>query len=126
MVIPSSQAAMPRTRTTSESPRRGGVTIVLLLAATWLQAALSACSGPATGVASAVGGGQDGVGGRNPAEAGDGRLCATCKQMGYACGPLDDGCGHTLECGTCTSPQVCVLGFNGQACGEPCDAACEL
>jgi hypothetical protein len=31
----------------------------------------------------------------------------TCAQLGAACGPVGDGCGHTITCGTCTAPQTC-------------------
>jgi hypothetical protein len=34
----------------------------------------------------------------------------SCAAQGYACGPLYDGCGTTLNCGTCPSGQVCTQG----------------
>jgi hypothetical protein len=37
----------------------------------------------------------------------------TCAQLGYICGPLDDGCGHMLDCGTCPFNQQC-----GGTCGD--------
>jgi hypothetical protein len=44
----------------------------------------------------------------------------TCAQQNLACGPAGDGCGGTLNCGTCTAPQTCGgAGVIGQ-CGVPC------
>ncbi|NOK22277.1 Ig-like domain-containing protein [Corallococcus carmarthensis] len=38
----------------------------------------------------------------------------TCEQAGHQCGPMSDGCGGNLECGTCSS-------------GDPCnDTVCNL
>ena len=36
------------------------------------------------------------------------RACVpkTCAQLGATCGPQGDGCGGTLDCGTCTAPAV--------------------
>jgi hypothetical protein len=34
----------------------------------------------------------------------------TCFDEARFCGTGDDGCGGTLDCGTCTSPQVCKHG----------------
>lgn len=34
----------------------------------------------------------------------------TCEELGAACGALDDGCGGTLECGTCGEGTACVDG----------------
>jgi hypothetical protein len=31
----------------------------------------------------------------------------TCQTLGYTCGPAGDGCGGTLDCGMCNSPQYC-------------------
>ncbi len=38
-----------------------------------------------------------------------GSLCKpkTCADLGYTCGPNGDGCGGTLDCGTCTAPEYC-------------------
>lgn len=38
----------------------------------------------------------------------------TCSALGKACGSWGDGCGGTLNCGTCASPQVCDTA--GQCC----------
>ena len=34
----------------------------------------------------------------------------TCGSLGYNCGSWDDGCGGTLDCGTCGSGYVCTAG----------------
>ena len=34
----------------------------------------------------------------------------TCESLGYECGSWDDGCGGTLDCGTCASGYVCTAG----------------
>ncbi len=34
----------------------------------------------------------------------------TCSDLGYECGTWDDGCGGTLNCGTCPSGYVCTSG----------------
>ena len=31
----------------------------------------------------------------------------TCDQLGLSCGPAADGCGRTIDCGTCTLPSTC-------------------
>jgi uncharacterized protein (TIGR03382 family) len=33
--------------------------------------------------------------------------CATCASLLANCGVLDDGCGHSLTCGTCLAPETC-------------------
>ncbi len=44
----------------------------------------------------------------NPDANGDGgATCRTCAGLGYTCGMNGDGCGHVLDCGTCTSPEYC-------------------
>jgi hypothetical protein len=48
----------------------------------------------------------------------------TCASLGYACGPQGDGCGGTLQCGTCTSPQTCGGGGVYGQCGYPDAGAC--
>ncbi len=35
----------------------------------------------------------------------------TCSSLGYECGVLDDGCGGTLSCGSCTGTDICVVGI---------------
>ena len=34
----------------------------------------------------------------------------TCESLGYNCGIWDDGCGGTLDCGTCASGYTCTAG----------------
>ncbi len=41
----------------------------------------------------------------------------TCAEAGASCGPLEDGCGGTLDCGTCADGTACVDG----SCGCPPD-----
>ena len=41
----------------------------------------------------------------------------TCAQMNANCGPIGDGCGGTLNCGTCTLPQTCGGGGKPFQCG---------
>jgi len=43
----------------------------------------------------------------------------TCASAEAVCGPVDDGCGHALDCGTCDAAQVCRAG----QCCQP--ATCE-
>jgi hypothetical protein len=41
----------------------------------------------------------------------------TCAALGDNCGSVSDGCGGTLSCGTCTSPQTCGGGGTANVCG---------
>jgi hypothetical protein len=41
----------------------------------------------------------------------------TCQQLNATCGSLGDGCGGTLDCGTCNAPQTCGGGGTPNACG---------
>ena len=45
----------------------------------------------------------------------------TCAQQGFSCGPAGDGCGGTLNCGTCTGLETCGGGVVANQCG--CTAA---
>ena len=38
----------------------------------------------------------------------------TCSAQGRSCGSIPDGCGRSLNCGTCTSPSTC--GYAGSCC----------
>ena len=51
----------------------------------------------------------------------DGGSCApkSCASQGISCGPAGDGCGNTLSCGTCVSPQTCGGGGVFGQCGYP-------
>ncbi|GMU61339.1 MAG: hypothetical protein AMXMBFR34_31020 [Myxococcaceae bacterium] len=44
----------------------------------------------------------------------------TCAGLGYDCGLTANGCGGTLNCGTCTAPQTCGGGGEPNVCGTPC------
>ncbi len=46
---------------------------------------------------------------------------ATCASLGKNCGSVSNGCGGTLSCGSCTSPQTCGGGGTPNVCGQ---AAC--
>jgi len=48
-----------------------------------------------------------------------------CSDVSRNCGPLDDGCGHMLDCGSCTAPATCggmgtagVCGCRVKSCAE--------
>jgi hypothetical protein len=41
----------------------------------------------------------------------------TCAVFGFNCGTISDGCGGTLNCGTCSSPQSCGGGGSVNVCG---------
>jgi hypothetical protein len=44
----------------------------------------------------------------------------TCAAQGKNCGTISDGCGKTLECGVCTSPETCGGAGITNVCGcEP-------
>ena len=55
------------------------------------------------------GGGFNKCGGNNGLTQDGGVPCTptTCGQLGYNCGFAADGCGGTLNCGSCTNPQFC-------------------
>jgi len=46
----------------------------------------------------------------------------TCAKLGYTCGQTGDGCGGTINCGTCTAPETCGGGGKFSVCGGagPC------
>jgi hypothetical protein len=43
----------------------------------------------------------------------------TCADQGISCGPAGDGCGHPLDCGTCSGLQTCGGGGVPGVCGNP-------
>ena len=47
---------------------------------------------------------------------GGGGACATCASLGYNCGTASDGCGHTLNCGSCTGAETCGS-YGPNVCG---------
>ena len=44
----------------------------------------------------------------------------TCASTGAACGLIGDGCGDTVDCGTCASGEQCGTGGTPFACGPGC------
>jgi N-acetylneuraminic acid mutarotase len=50
----------------------------------------------------------------------------TCAGQGKNCGPVGDGCGGVLNCGTCTAPQTCGGAGTSSVCGTavPAGGAC--
>jgi hypothetical protein len=44
----------------------------------------------------------------------------TCAGVGATCGPVADGCGGLLQCGTCTPPASCGGGGVANQCGSVC------
>lgn len=43
----------------------------------------------------------------------------TCAQIGLNCGPANDGCNNTIQCGSCTLPATCGGGGTTGVCGTP-------
>src|SRR5262245_44828126 len=41
----------------------------------------------------------------------------TCFDLGFDCGPADDGCGNAIDCGTCTTGETCGGGGKPGVCG---------
>ncbi len=54
-------------------------------------------------------------------DAGDGAACkpGTCKDAKANCGPVGDGCGGLIECGTCAGEETCGGGGTPSVCGKP-------
>ncbi len=48
----------------------------------------------------------------------------TCGAAGAECGALDDGCGHTLDCGGCHLWLTCGGGGTPGQCGASCNPRC--
>jgi len=73
------------------------------------------------------GAGFDVCGGTGPLLPDGSTLCVprTCMDQGIHCGPAGDGCGGTIQCGSCTAPQECGAGvgawFN---CNDPDTGVC--
>ncbi|MBI2390123.1 MAG: hypothetical protein HYV09_11095 [Deltaproteobacteria bacterium] len=63
-----------------------------------------------------------GMGGPGP----DGGACVpkTCAAMGFDCGPVADGCGGLVTCGTCASGTICGVAGKPNVCGVPPPAPC--
>src|SRR5688500_12014170 len=48
----------------------------------------------------------------------------TCAQLGRNCGPVSDGCGTTLQCGSCSQPSTCGGGGMAGVCGVDSCGGC--
>jgi hypothetical protein len=53
-----------------------------------------------------------------------GCIPTTCQYQGKDCGTIPDGCGGTLNCGSCTSPNTCGGGGAPNLCGTPPVCTC--
>jgi hypothetical protein len=42
----------------------------------------------------------------------------TCASVGANCGVIGDGCGGTVDCGKCVSPETCGGGGQANVCGR--------
>src|SRR5580700_5390271 len=49
---------------------------------------------------------------------------ATCRSLGFNCGPAGDGCGNLLQCGACGGADVCGGGGTPGVCGHTCTGLC--
>jgi hypothetical protein len=101
------------------------VSMFALACASFLVAASCGSSGnvPSGGPDASTFDGYVGPGfGGDSSPAGNGCTPATCAGLGYTCGINADGCGNTIDCGTCTGADQCgVAGFS--KCGNPLIAA---
>jgi hypothetical protein len=43
----------------------------------------------------------------------------TCASENANCGPIGDGCGGVIQCGTCTNNETCGGGGKPSTCGKP-------
>jgi hypothetical protein len=50
----------------------------------------------------------------------------TCAAQGKNCGSISNGCGGTLNCGSCTSPQTCGGGGTSNVCGGGSTSSCSF
>ncbi len=73
--------------------------------------------GGATGGGSGGGGGATGGGSGGGGGSDGGCGLVTCASANANCGPLGDGCGGTLDCGSCNAPQTCGGGGVPSQCG---------
>jgi hypothetical protein len=49
---------------------------------------------------------------------------SSCLDRFATCGPIGDGCGGVLNCGSCMAPDTCGGGGVPNQCGSPPDAGC--
>jgi hypothetical protein len=47
-------------------------------------------------------------------------VCAAAIGKGFQCNQMNDGCGNTIDCGTCDSPQVCGTGTGDGSIANIC------
>lgn len=66
--------------------------------------------------ASSSSSGQGGAGGCEP---------QTCEDLGMNCGPVDDGCGSAIDCGSCPLSQSCGGDGVPHVCGGCVPQSCE-
>jgi len=66
----------------------------------------------------------DGVIDANPSD--DSGTCGlvTCASEHATCGPIGDGCGGVIECGSCTAPETCGGGGTPFTCGGNGSGSC--
>lgn len=50
----------------------------------------------------------------------------TCLQLGVGCGSVDDGCGTTIDCGSCAAPETCGGGGVENQCGCTAKSCAQL
>jgi hypothetical protein len=101
------------------------ISLVVLIGAIAIVAA--SCGGSASDTtgdrdASTFDGSTNGFG--SPDSGGNASNCVptTCAALGYDCGVNGDGCGGTVDCGSCTAPLSCGVGGFSK-CGNPSIAA---
>src|SRR5215831_481480 len=59
-----------------------------------------------------------GTGGSAGSRAADGGcIPLSCADLGASCGQVSDGCGDTVQCGACVSPDTCGGGGMSKKCG---------
>jgi len=62
----------------------------------------------------------DGGGGSKKDSGGSCSAGITCSSAGVQCGPLANGCGGVIQCGSCPTGQTCGGGGTASQCGSPC------
>ena len=83
---------------------------------------VAGCSGHNGGVAGgshdlSVNGSANDLSATVAGDLGGGCGLVTCASAGAKCGPLGDGCGGVIQCGSCPSPQTCGGGGTYSVCG---------
>lgn len=58
-------------------------------------------------------------------DADSGCVPKTCEQIPAECGSVLDGCGRTLECGTCLDGETCGGGGVANQCGSGTEPLCD-